>query len=400
MTPLFKKKKVPPAPPSSAADRIVVMPEIFYGGADPSIYPRKAKSTETVLSVSGHSSARKEEKKANLRESAAPQVIAETGASIRNTPTLFEWVAHHKRLSVVAASGFFLLFVSGATWYYLSTASPAGPIVENAARETNMATQTVVPPVAESRTSTPSEVGVPLATSTAATSTVPLSPSSTVAMGLIFPPLFLSDAPDTDNDTMTDMEEEVFGTDPGVWDTDNDGYYDGQEVMNLYNPRGFAPIRIIDSGLVREYVHPTERYRFYYPAEWQVGIADPVGSQVVVSTIQTDFISITRSSLASGESFESWFARSAAGQRFADISLANNRFGVPVYSRRDGLVSYIVDTTRVYVVSYHTGGENSPVFYRHLLGMIATSFRPESNRIDLPEQVPVPPSPLGTVSGT
>ena len=43
---------------------------------------------------------------------------------------------------------------------------------------------------------------------------------------------------DSDNDSLTDFMEEIYGTDKNNPDTDGDGYLDGQEVQNGYNPKG------------------------------------------------------------------------------------------------------------------------------------------------------------------
>lgn len=43
---------------------------------------------------------------------------------------------------------------------------------------------------------------------------------------------------DTDNDGLTDEQEKSYGTDPNDPDTDGDGFKDGEEVRNLYNPLG------------------------------------------------------------------------------------------------------------------------------------------------------------------
>ncbi len=43
---------------------------------------------------------------------------------------------------------------------------------------------------------------------------------------------------DTDNDGLGDAAEQLYGTDPNKPDTDGDGYLDGEEVTNGYNPLG------------------------------------------------------------------------------------------------------------------------------------------------------------------
>ena len=45
-------------------------------------------------------------------------------------------------------------------------------------------------------------------------------------------------AADTDDDNLYDEEEAQYGTDPNNPDSDGDGYLDGEEVKNGYNPLG------------------------------------------------------------------------------------------------------------------------------------------------------------------
>jgi len=46
---------------------------------------------------------------------------------------------------------------------------------------------------------------------------------------------------DTDQDGLTDWQEEIYKTDPNNPDTDKDGYLDGEEVMSGYDPLKPAP---------------------------------------------------------------------------------------------------------------------------------------------------------------
>ncbi len=56
---------------------------------------------------------------------------------------------------------------------------------------------------------------------------------------------------DPDSDGLSDLEEPIYGTDLHNPDTDGDGFLDGNEVYHLYNPAAKAPVRLLDSGLVR-----------------------------------------------------------------------------------------------------------------------------------------------------
>ncbi|MCX6766708.1 MAG: thrombospondin type 3 repeat-containing protein [Candidatus Moranbacteria bacterium] len=46
---------------------------------------------------------------------------------------------------------------------------------------------------------------------------------------------------DSDQDGLTDQQEKLIGTDPHNPDTDNDGYFDGEEEKSCYNPMKPAP---------------------------------------------------------------------------------------------------------------------------------------------------------------
>lgn len=387
-----KKKNVTPPPESVSADRIVTMPDIFYGGADPTIYPHTSKTTEHVLNTSPVVPPR-----------AAPQPARSVGTGIvKNTvlpPTsvapaatarpknIATWVSmHHTRVIIIAVI-IFLIALLGIIWYYVR---PATVAPGNQREQTPGVPVVVVPPVIPVTVVTPvtTTILTPVATSTPVV--VPTTTPSLSLDAIIFPSLFLVDTPDADLDSLTDAEEETFGTDPGIFDTDNDGYYDGQELSNLYNPRGLAPIRLIDSGLVREYVSSLWAYRLYYPASWVAATVESSGTQVLVSSPTGEFFTMTASQKSAGESFSSWFARTATGQQFSDLLPFTNRFDVGMLRRRDGLVYYIDSKTAVFVLTYNTTASNDPISYRHIFGMTAQSIRTDNVLRTIPDQVPLP----------
>ncbi|EKD67804.1 MAG: hypothetical protein ACD_48C00208G0001, partial [uncultured bacterium] len=216
-----------------------------------------------------------------------------------------------------------------------------------------------------------------------------------------FPRILLANSIDTDADQLTDEEESIFKTNPDVWDTDTDGYNDGLEITNLYNPGGFAPVRLIDSGLVSEYVSPVWQYRVYYPQTWQVGTVDTEGRQVLMSTLSGDFVEVRVFDRIPSESFQNWFARTIEGEAFQDIQVFTNRFDVSVSLRKDGLVAYVLAPQQVMVLIYHPGITGA-VPYRHVMRMMIESFRPTANTIDIPTQqvLPTPPLATSTVSSS
>mgnify|MGYP001598322476 FL=1 len=204
-----------------------------------------------------------------------------------------------------------------------------------------------------------------------------------------FPNVQLLDSADLDSDSLTDVEEETFGIDPSKWDTDGDGYYDGQEAFNLYNPQGIAPMKIIDSGLVKEYINPTWQYRLYYPAQWALGTVEAEANHVLFSALSGDFVEVVAEKMNASETFADWFARKAVGQQFSDLQEFTNRFQENGWKRSDDLAAYFVREDNVFVLIYHPGNLDT-IPYRHIMKMIMQSFRPAKTVVTIPEQLSVP----------
>lgn len=383
------------------ADEVVhdigVIPDIFYGGNDPDIYAEKEVKKETTAVVKP---AEITPPPVEKREPVAPRIApprrmpppplpeAPTAAAPVAAPSVqmqkpVQVQSSHTGLIVVII---FLLLVggAGAAWYFFFREKPLPP-----------------PPVV-TQDPPPAPVTIPAAPiqPPVATSTlpgipeVPPTPTSSLVRERSLPLLSLTVASDSDSDKLSSDEEELFQVDPEVWDTDKDGYYDGQEVYNLYNPKGLAPMRIIDSGLVREYVNPQWQYRVYYPVVWEATPLDQRnGNEVLFNASQGDYVQIKAYTKLPGESFPGWFGRVVNDQIYTDLTQQTNRFQIPYYRRKDGLVNYIDTPTSVYILILYSRTDGSNDFV-HVNDMMVQSFRPGKVTIDLPLQpiLPVPGS--------
>lgn len=369
--------------------QIETMPDVFYGGKNPEVYEHPQSGASAP--AAGASIPKKNVPKKPLAPPKRPTPAPPRAGIFGN-----------RRLVIIVSSILFVLAVGGISWYYIREANQTIPRGPGTQAPTTPATSvdipiadvSEVPDVELSRETTTTEDG--LATSTFE-DTVPTTTPALADQPIIFPSTFLVDSPDIDNDDLTDLEEELFGTDSGNSDTDSDGYYDGLEVFNLYNPRGQAPIRLIDSGLVREYTHPLFQYRLYYPASWEVAAVDPAAKQVLISAASGDYIEIRAIDRQAGDSFVNWFAAFAPGQRFTDLDQFENRFEEEGYRREDGLVAYFAVNRIVYAVVYHPG-VTGMVPYRSVMRMVMQSFRPNQTFVDLPDQNPLPPAPSATAT--
>lgn len=77
---------------------------------------------------------------------------------------------------------------------------------------------------------------------------------------------------DTDSDGLTDREEALYGTDARNPDSDGDSFNDGNEVFHRFDPNGYAPSTLLDTGAVVEYID--DSYRLTYPRTWNLSLAE------------------------------------------------------------------------------------------------------------------------------
>ncbi|MEK7084560.1 MAG: hypothetical protein AAB932_04965 [Patescibacteria group bacterium] len=372
-----RKKKTNESDAQKDIGSISVIPEVFYGGKDPLIYHPEKEASSALLT-------KKTEKRGSEQKNKPPR--SPSGGLFKK-----KWVW------ITTGSIVFVLAIAGISWYYIQDAKnqllARVPVQEETEPITPSPTSSRPGRIATSSPSTP-----PIATTTIAATTTPppVSPTSSLTSGtqrIQFPRTAFLNSPDLDNDELTDVEEELFGTDSGAWDTDSDGYYDGQEVANLYNPKGTAPIRIIDSGLIREYQNPVFGYRVYYPLSWEAAAVDSGAETVLISAAEGDYLAFHAIRKQAGESFQAWFGRVAIGERFTNLRPFTNRFAQAGYMRNDGLVAYVEDADAVFVIIYQPGPAPS-IPYRHVMQMAVASFRVAKSNGELPTQPIIPPAPV------
>ena len=88
---------------------------------------------------------------------------------------------------------------------------------------------------------------------------------------------------DTDNDGLSQEEEVLYSTYADIKDSDRDGFDDGTEIVNLYNP--LVPGQSLrTSGLVSQYNNSIYKYSILRPNAW-------VSSAVGTDTSEINFLS-------------------------------------------------------------------------------------------------------------
>ncbi len=342
---------------------IQTIPDVFYGGKDPGIYhhavPTDVLEKKVVPTVG------QKKKLSHITHNASQKSI-------------------FSRIGIWIGIGVLVIIGGiGISWYYIKGFQDAREQNNSIVVEKPIINETEISSLNETETSD-------IIITTTTTSTISTDTVEIASIFLEFPSLITLNTEDIDADELTDIEEEIFKTDSGTWDSDGDGYYDGQEVVNLYNPQGFAPVKIIDSGLVQEYINPAIGYRVYYPATWQMGSVDIAEKQILFSAVSGDYIEIqvVEKDIVD-QTFITWFGRYAEGQRYTDVKSFTNRFENIGYMRKDDLVAYFDNAQYVVIMIYHPR-DKGPVAYRHTMRMMYQSFRMQQTNIEIPDQIIYP----------
>ncbi|MBI3495477.1 hypothetical protein HY065_02530 [Candidatus Berkelbacteria bacterium] len=324
--------------------KIYTIPTDFYGGKNPA--PPEIQTQQRV---------------APPASAPAPKIMARPQSVQTGTQKLTTPVPAGRPVWVVPVSivGAVIILGGGfAAWWFLKTPPPAPVVVAPPPAPVVQAPAPVVPEIATSTTSTPA----------IATSTPP------VAVALV-PPHTFTDSADSDHDGLTDVEEELWGTNPTLADTDGDGYPDQTELLNLYNPIGVAPQRLADAKLVNTYINPTFNYLVYYHKDWVPGALDASNREVLFTASTGEYVEIHAVPFPTTQPFPEWFAQNLPGEDLTKYQPFKNRFQVSGIMSPDKAVALISDSANIYVI-YYNGGSRTEINYRTTFRMMVASFKP------------------------
>ncbi|MFH1291902.1 MAG: hypothetical protein ABIH87_01760 [bacterium] len=355
---MFGKKKQPDQPEVEEDIKARTIPADFYAGKDPVI---EFKRVQKLVEL-------KEESPLTPKEKQIFQKQSKHGQDKDLYPVnLFA----NKKFLIISGLSLFVVFIASASMYYWYDAkkSSQGQPTQIQIDVTELSVQQVVTTSLEDVSAT----SIDSMANTTTDDPIEVSSNDTVD----FPSLLLGLGPDYDGDNLSDKAEEIFGTDPSIYDSDEDTFADGHEVFYLYNPNGIKPERLIDSGKVKIYVNPVYQYSLYYPADWQIGSVDKNQQDILFSTLNGENIEV-RVIEHQGQSFEDWFSKWARDEKYAQLEDFTNVFIEKAKRRQDELVYYFIDDTYVYVIVYHAGIDNT-VNYRSIITMMSRSFRSAGN---------------------
>lgn len=348
------------------------IPGDFYGGANPVVIFKNVQKEITTTKTAPKIAAKPSEIAALEKATAAGG--------------LADLLINRKFLAIVAGVLFLFAIASAAAYYWWQERNAVNPAAQVAPIERSAEQAIIVPSstVATSTVVTTTDLTAEIASTTAEEQEAP--PIAEKEVPLDFSSMLLGDSEDMDNDDVTDKAEEYFGTDPGNPDSDDDGFNDGHEIFNLYNPLGTKPMKIINSGKITDFENPAFKYKLYYPNTWAVGIVDNEYRDILFSTLNGENIEVRVFDILPGQEFSTWFGDHAPDQNFSDLVEFSSVFKEQGFMRKDFLVYYFIKDGKVYVIAYHNV-DPVKVDFRSVIKMMARSFRYEGNNFELPEPI-------------
>lgn len=161
---------------------------------------------------------------------------------------------------------------------------------------------------------------------------------------------------DSDSDGLSDVEEPMYGTDPRNPDSDGDGFLDGNEAYHLYNPAARAPVRLLDSGLVKPFT-ASAGWSFYVPMNWIASLDVPDGSQATITTGRSETFIVRIISGVSDRPLLDWYLSDHPDETASDVRMFVTKGGLQGLLGQDRLSAFFLWGDHLFTLRYDVGGE-------------------------------------------
>lgn len=161
---------------------------------------------------------------------------------------------------------------------------------------------------------------------------------------------------DTDSDGLSDIEERMFGSNTRLPDTDRDGFLDGNEVFNQYDPLRTSPAKLLERYVVKKFEDASIGWTFLYPSLWGVAVkSDEAGKMSVLVTIASG--EIMEFSAESKTNSELTLEDYVNGE--TDFEFTKTKSGLPMATEQSQMKTYIDLGDDVLAASYSLNGKNT-----------------------------------------
>lgn len=180
----------------------------------------------------------------------------------------------------------------------------------------------------------------------------------------------LPDSLDSDADGLTDAEELIYRTDVNRSDTDGDGYLDGAEALNGYNPLGAGKLAAAD--LIEVFVSSLDDYSIAYPVSWTLEVVESGGQEAMFVSSTGEFVQVLVQDNPYRLTAQDWYL-----EQWPDLTAASLKTitvnGLAGVWDLEGLTVYLAKDDKLYVIAYSVG--NKPEMnFQTTFEMMVNSF--------------------------
>lgn len=177
---------------------------------------------------------------------------------------------------------------------------------------------------------------------------------------------------DSDSDGLTDLEETLYGTDSRNPDTDGDGFLDGNEVYNLYNPNGKAPAKLENSNQVKK-IEGIMGWQMLIPASWTTQDAATDGSKITIVTGHGETFKLVVHDNPNRQTVLEWYLANNPGAQRDQILKYRSKHGYEGIIGADQLTTFIPWGEKIFSFTYDLDGQ-SFINYRTTYYMMLNSL--------------------------
>lgn len=159
---------------------------------------------------------------------------------------------------------------------------------------------------------------------------------------------------DSDSDGISDLEETIFSSDVRNPDSDGDGFLDGNEVFNLYNPMGKAPAKLSDGGLVKQ-IGGAVGWSMYVPAKWSMALDAADGSEATITSDHGEKFIVTVQDNQNNLSIVDWYLAKYSGTDKITLMKYKSKGGYEGIIGPDLLTTYVPWGNKIFSFQYDRG---------------------------------------------
>ncbi len=166
---------------------------------------------------------------------------------------------------------------------------------------------------------------------------------------------------DSDQDGLTDIEENIYKTNSTLLDSDSDSYDDAIEILALYDPAK-ADGRLLDSEVVTTYQNTNYYYSVIYPTSWTARSLTPDKKEVIFTSAMGEFFEVIILNNPLGLSAYNWYLTQNPGVDPKTLSTLLID-GLPAVKSPDGLTTYLGVGSNIFILTYNIGTNRQTNFY-------------------------------------